>query len=418
MLLAVGVGFAALSGLNDLLKTVFRRNNVGFLDLLLTFLGLLLPVSALIVAHLGETPDPMIAQFVLMTAGVVAAAHLLILLLELFRPQRLRGSRGLLGIFAGLLMGFSAIYVPFLSVYFSLDTERAPAVSVAAAPTRVGGSEDSSDATAVAEAEQRERFAELFRTIFGFVADETELDELEIVDRLEAGTPLAKIITDNGGDVDKVVRQIAEVTREAVRESAADGSINPIQAALAVSQMETLIRFLVNSDITRLGERMGGATPVPDATQPSLRALFLTPESDAATPSATEPPIAQPSVQPTATPSSIPDPTATRTPAPTLEPTATRFVFATRTPTATLTPVRPCLASVEYNLRLRAAPDYDSETLVVIPYGTTVELYRQGGLTEGGAIWWLAEYEGQQGWLDGEFMLVSTACEALPPLGR
>ncbi|MBL8133385.1 MAG: hypothetical protein JNL42_16110 [Anaerolineae bacterium] len=418
VLLAAGVGFAALSGLNNLLKTIFRRQAVGFFDLLLIFGGTLVPLAALIVANLVETPDPMIARGVLIIAGGMAAAHLLIALLEVFRPQRLRGSRGMLGIFSALLLAFSAIYVPFLAVYFSLTVEATP-VSGVAAPT------DSASATPQADVEdeavssaQEARFAEMFRVIFGFVADETDLNELEIVDRLEAGTPLAKIITDNGGDVDRVVHQIAEVTRQVIRESAARGQINPVQAALAVSQMETFVRFLINSDITRLADRMGGE-PDPQATRPSLRALFETPQ--AALPAANEtPPVptgtAIATETPTALPSATPTAMPTRTPIPTREPTATRFAFATRTPTITPTPVRPCLASVEYNLRLRAAPDYDSETLLVIPFGTAVELVGRGGASENGAYWWRAIYEGVDGWLDGGYMIVSRACDALPLL--
>ncbi|MCK6577437.1 MAG: hypothetical protein L6Q98_04955 [Anaerolineae bacterium] len=417
MLLAVGAGFAGLSGLNNLLKTILRRHSVGFFDLLLIFAATLLPAGALIAAHLGDAPDPLIAHGVLLIGGGVAAAHLLIALLEIFRPQRLRGSRGILGMFSALILAFSAVYIPFVAAYFSLTLDPAP-VSAAAAST-AAVSEQSGGGQATADAsEDEERFAEMFRAIFGFVAEETALDEMEIVDRLEAGTPLAKIITDSGGDVDRVVHQIAEVTRQVIRESAARGQINPVQAALAVSQMETFVRFLVNSDITRLADRMGGE-PDPQATRPSLRALFETPQATLpaaveARPDPTETAIA--TETPTALPSATPTAMPTRTPLPTREPTATRFAFATRTPTITPTPVRPCLASVEYNLRLRAAPDYDSETLLVIPFGTAVELVGRGGASENGAFWWRADYEGVDGWLDGGYMIVSRACDALPVL--
>lgn len=413
VLLVVGIGFAALSGLNAMLKTIFRRTTIGFVDLLLVFLGTLVIVAALIVSNLSDTPDTMVGQIALLTAGGVAFVHLLIMLLELFRPQRLRASRGLLGVFSALLLAVSSFSIPFLSVYFSLRTEL-PVQSVAADESEGVGNTYSTDTISENgsgdSSDSEERFATLFRTIFGFVADETQLNEIEIVDRLEAGTPLAKIITDSGGDVEKVVDQIAEVTREAVRESAANGEINPVQAALAVSQMETFVRYLVNTDITWLGDRVNGGTPDPSATRQSLRDLFLTPSATAMVVEATPAPTLTATNQPTNTPI----PTETYTPRPTDEPTATRFAFSTRTPTPTLTPVTPCLASVEYNLRLRTAPNYDSETLAVVPFGTTIELYGRGGASENGGFWWLARYEGVEGWIDGQYMLVSRACESLP----
>ncbi len=65
-------------------------------------------------------------------------------------------------------------------------------------------------------------------------------------------------------------------------------------------------------------------------------------------------------------------------------------------------------------MRLRAAPDTDSETLAVIDYGTTVELYGKGGASENGGQWWYAHYDDLEGWLDGQYMLVGSGCDSLP----
>lgn len=439
VLLAVGALFVILSGLNSLLKTIFRRTTVGFVDLLLVFAATLILVAVLIVANMEETPDTRIGVFVLYAAAGMALSHLFVSVLEVFRPERLKASRGLLGIFGGLLIGLSTLTVPFSSVYFALRVEQQAArierttPSPEAVVADAGGVDNAGNAASVevtpsysaTPSEQQRRFAELFRTIFGVVADETKLSELEIVDQLEAGTPLAKIVTDHGGNLDSVVHQIADATRAVVRESAASGDMNPVQAALAVSQMDTLVRFLVNSDITKLGERFGGGTPDPSAARPSLRSLFVTPDAPEANdaPTVTEEaapdtPTALPSAtaSPILTPTSIPTIAASATAEPriTETPSATRFVYSTRTPTPTLTPVTPCIASVEYNLRLRSAPNMDSDTLLVIPYGTTVELFGRGPASTADADWWLARYEGSEGWLDGQYMLVSRACDLLP----
>jgi hypothetical protein len=118
--------------------------------------------------------------------------------------------------------------------------------------------------------------------------------------------------------------------------------------------------------------------------------------------------------RPTATatprPSLTPAPTLTSTPRPTATVTATRWTFATRTPLPTATLVTPCLGSVDNNLRLRTEPNRESDTLVVIPFGTTIMIY---GRNEP-STWWYTEHEGQQGWVDGEFLTLSAACAELP----
>lgn len=116
---------------------------------------------------------------------------------------------------------------------------------------------------------------------------------------------------------------------------------------------------------------------------------------------------AQPTVAPPSPTPLAATPSLTATPLP---PTATLWTYATRTPLPTATPVTPCLATTDFNLRLRAAPSREAETLSVIPFGTVIMLT---GRSEGSA-WWYAELDGQTGWLDGEFLTLSAACERLP----
>jgi hypothetical protein len=276
LLVGAGALFAALFALNNLLKLLFRRGRIGFVDILLAFLATLVPLAALVLTQTTDAPDELITRAVILLGAVLAAYSLLIVLLELFRAQRLKGSRGILGMISGLLLMIASISVPFSASYITQQ---------AAAPT-------------------------------------------SLVDTAAPSTNIAQ----------------AETPTAARR-----------------------------------------------TTSPS------------STPSPTE----------------TPAPTETTTPRPTRTPLATRFQYSTRTPTPTATNVTPCVASVEYNLRLRAAPNADSETLLVIPFGTTVELYGRGipsanvaGDAE--ALWWYSTYEGQSGWLDGQFMLVSSACDSLP----
>lgn len=271
LLLGAGALFAALFALNNLLKLLFRRGKIGFVDLLLTFLTTLVPLAALVIAQTTDEPDANLPRAVILLGAALAAFSLILMLLELFRAQRLKGSRGILGLVSGLLLMVASVSVPFSASTINQQAAAPTSLVNTAAPT-------------------------LGTVIAG------------------AGTPTA--------------------SRRA-------------------------------------------ASPTASAT-PTLA------------------------------------PTETSTPRATPTSSATRFQFSTRTPTPTPTDVTPCVASVEYNLRLRAAPNAESETLLVIPFGTTVELYGRGTPSENNAFWWYTVYEGQSGWLDGQYMLVGSACDNLP----
>lgn len=118
----------------------------------------------------------------------------------------------------------------------------------------------------------------------------------------------------------------------------------------------------------------------------------------------------------TSTPSRTPTPTATATSTPTRRPTAvatatpTRYQFVTRTPLPTATLPNPCLALANFNLNLRAQPEVDAEVLATIPFNTTITLFGRSS----DSSWWYGEYEGNAGWVKGEFLALSSSCDALP----
>jgi hypothetical protein len=117
-------------------------------------------------------------------------------------------------------------------------------------------------------------------------------------------------------------------------------------------------------------------------------------------------------VTPTRTPTVTltPTQTPTRRPRPTVTPVATRFVFVTRTPLPTPTLPNPCLALANFNVNLRALPESDSEVLGTIPYSNTLTLFGRND----DSSWWYGEYEGQAGWVKGEFIAPSASCSTLP----
>lgn len=410
LLLGAGGVFGLLLLLNNLIKTLLRREKVGFMDVLLTFLTVFLLVGALVVNHLGDeetfAPDGLVNQGVLIAAGVLLGVSLLILILEVFRPQRLRASRGVLGFFSGILVVLSTFVVPFAAAYFMVRDSVGANLSTTPVATLAPG------VTPTAQLSIRERIFGLFNQIRFILNEEIQMDEVELATLLDAGVSLSSIVAENGGNLEVIIMRIVDVTRTMIQTASNNGEIGTLQSALLLSQVETFIRLAVNSDLmelARLGSQTGSGTPSP--TPPSfLSMLTASPvqvEMNAPAVSTTTP---TPEPSSTSTPTMTREPSATRTPRPTSTPRPTRVGFASPTPLPTATSVTPCLAVVNYNLRLRTAPNGDSETLLVIPYATTISLFAQ---TEDG-LWWQAEYESERGWIDVAFVTLSATCNALP----
>lgn len=264
MLLAIfGILFAALFLINNLAKTILKRPRISFWDLLLAFLAALLMGLGLLSEQLNGANSTLLANMIVIAGIFMAVFSLIVLIAELRRPEKLRQSRGVLGLGIGVLVALAAISIPMTAANFTIPT-----------PT-------------------------------------------------------------------------------------------PIQIAASA-----------------------GTTNTP-SVQPTRQA-------------------------PTVTPSPLPTLTATATltptPRATLTATATRWTYQSPTPLPTQTNVSPCLATVDFNLRLRVQPDAESETLLVIPFTTTISLY--GRSQDGG--WWYTEYEDQSGWIDGEYITRSSTCDELP----
>lgn len=283
LLLAAGVVFALLFLLVSLIRTLSRKEKITFLDLFLAFLVTILLVAALINNYLGDTPltalpyaPPIVTpeRVVGGVGAVIAVFGLVFAILEMFRPQGLKGSRGILAVWMGLLLAVSTFTVPIAAQQFKF--ERKP----------------------------------------------------------------PQLLAESG----------AVITEEVTADP--------------------------------------NATPIP--------------------------PTRTPTPEPTLTPSPTRTPTMTRTPRPSATFTSTRYTFATRTPEPTATLPNPCLAMTLYNLRLRAAPNAEAETLVVIPFNTNVAVFGRNQ----DSTWWFTEYEGQSGWVDGQYMQITAACNALPVRGR
>jgi len=65
---------------------------------------------------------------------------------------------------------------------------------------------------------------------------------------------------------------------------------------------------------------------------------------------------------------------------------------------------------MNYNVNLRARPESDAEILLTIPYNTVLSAAGRNL----NATWWLVSYDGQTGWVDGQYVAVELPCNELP----
>jgi hypothetical protein len=400
-LIIVAAVIAAVYLILSLIKALRRSERVSFLDVLLVFLFTLLPVAALL-AQDPAAPEFVVEQAARVLALALIAASIVVLVLELLRPARLRRSRGVFGLSAGVLLLISSFSIPFLSAWFALSGDM---------PTDAPAAEVTAESTLEVEgvvSVERVQAEQLFKAIREVLAEEINVSEVEVFTQLDAGVPLADIVAQHGGDVARVQGRLSDILRDAVRASAERGEISLLQGALLVSQMDLFVRFAIHSDLNSF---RGFGGPTPTGTQPSLMILLteapLGPDLPLATNTlaATTPASSTPTVS--AVPSRTPQPT--RTPEPTRTARPTRTPFMTRTPEPTATASATCLAVVNYNLRLRAEPGEDAETLLTIPYTASIVLT---GRSDDG-LWVQTTFEGESGWVMAEYLTLGPNCDTL-----
>lgn len=141
LLLLASAFFGLIFILNAVIQTIRKQTRVGFFQTLLTFLVVLLPVLALVGNQLSETPAQVISTAALGVAGLLIVPSLILMLFDLRRPERLKQSRGVMGIGAGLLLVIATFSVP-LSAEVALNAQQStptPLVAAGAENTAEGG---------------------------------------------------------------------------------------------------------------------------------------------------------------------------------------------------------------------------------------------------------------------------------------
>lgn len=377
ILLIAGAFFALLFMLNNFLQTLRGKAELRFWGTVLAFLTTVIGVLALVYNSTAPISNPMIQTGVIGIAVLVIVTGLLLLIFELRRkPRNLVQSRGILGMGMGLLLVLSTVTVPLMSAFFAVPLEG----TAVAASGQV-------DETAL-NAQQHIR---AYTNLIESASVETGADAGDLLLELTGDSTLSTAVAKRSGDADAVLLNALGTTRAEVEALIADGSIPRLQGTLLLANLETDLRDKFNTRIA--SDQIETLAPIILATN--------TP-----TPTPTEPFTPTPTYTPTATMTVTPS----RTPRPTDTPTPQRDRFVTRTPSPSPTLPNPCLATVDFNLNVRSAPNAEAEVLTVIPFGTAVPLFASNA----DQTWWYVNYENQAGWIDGQYITRTAACDNLP----
>jgi len=385
--------------INNLTRTALRQQTLKLSEIALAFFVVLLPAIALILNNIDDATFGILEQITLLIIIPLIIIHIGLTIVELFREQRLKQSRGLLGLGTAILLIIATTSYNFISLNAQLGT-----VDQNVRPTPVN-SLSQRDPCEVA-------FEQLFVSFFQQIADATGLtvDEFLTIAEDDPSVSIAVLVQENEGDPQNLIDDLTETTEVLVREDLLGrGCLTPLQATGLIGGLRLQLPTFVNDDISSLIELSQQNTAEDLAN--------LSPEDQLATREALvafleQEPTELPTVTPTQTPSRTPTVTPTRTPRATLSPTPTVPRFVTSTPTLTPTLPNPCIASADYNVNMRDLPDLEEGTvLVTIPFGDTITIY---GPNED-QTWWYGLYDGETGWISAEFITLTQACLELPP---
>jgi len=136
-----------------------------------------------------------------------------------------------------------------------------------------------------------------------------------------------------------------------------------------------------------------------------------------ASPQATEPETSITQILTPTRATATASPTAASSPTHTQAPTSTATLTNVPTATLTRTPLPAATATLvncdlvmNYNVNLRAEPDFTSRVLLTIPYNASVTAVGRNQ----DASWRLVSYDGQTGWVSNDYVFAGASCADLP----
>lgn len=386
--------------INNVARTALRQHSVRLIEIGLAFFAVLMPASALIVENVNDPAFDTLEQAVFLLVIPLAISHLGLTIVESFRKQGLRSSRGLLGLGTAVLLALTTTY-NFVALNASLSASDRDV-----RPTPVNET-DTRDPCTVAGERLAFELLDVLENATG-----REIEPLLEAAATDGSLSLAALTEANGNDPGDLIQELNGLVGDGIRDLLALECLGQAQATAALGLSRTLIRRIVLDDFNSLqifisnfaGNAEGEtAADLSEAELQATRVALL----DAIPDNITEPP----SPTPTFTPSRTPSPTPTRTPFPTQSATPTRQRFVTATPTLTPTLPTPCLGTAYFNVNMRDAPSLEEgEILLTIPFDAVFPIY---GPNED-RTWWYGQYEGEVGWISDEFIGTPRICDDLP----
>jgi hypothetical protein len=144
LLLLAGAFFAIVFVINAVVQAIRKQTRIGFFQTLLAFLTVLLPVLAMIQNQLSDDPMPLLTRAALGLAAFMIVLSGIVTFVELRRPERLKQSRGVLGLGTGILIALSSFTVPLTAEYASKPAQPTGTPVVVAARSTVETTADAS----------------------------------------------------------------------------------------------------------------------------------------------------------------------------------------------------------------------------------------------------------------------------------
>ncbi len=422
-------------------QAVRGQLRVGKWGTLLAYVAVIVPIAMLALDAININSQPLLTAAILANAVIVLVISAVLLVMEIRRSQRdLNHSFGVLGLGVGSLLIVGMFITPvilsqFLDNAVPTRTEATTGRGTRSTEGTASGPTDRDSSSAVSSNLDTDvDFQAMLETATGLAFE-------NILSQIDEGTSLAGLVELGGGDMDVVMTAITETLEQGI----AEGAVPPRILEQFGSDAASLAAQIVNGElssqvVTRI---IGGILPSGDidtavpggrGSRPGDAETGAARDQSATIQDIEREDVALPTVEPT----QFNAETGTQ-----VDAISAEFVHVStfddaqhaaginsaalssvdsaiepvsaigpREVEATVIPViNTCLVTVNYNLNLRAGPSTEDEWLLTIPYTSVIQTTGQN--SEG---WWLVRYEGQSGWVSGEYLTPSPSCSTLPML--
>jgi hypothetical protein len=383
---------------------VLRKQRQGVGAALLAFTALVAPLAALILIQDATVRSSLVNNLAL-NAIVVFVGSILILVIERRKPMRTANrSYGRLGVGLGVMIAILALTYPILiSATVVAQTANLDGVNITRADT---STIQNVSQTSDIYTQSSSAFSEVLSVQTGLTSE-------ELTTQLQSGNSVADLVTVHNGDPDVVITAAATAIDDLktqggmpaqmlvnLGEDTSEVATQYVQGELDERAQLFLTSLLVSGGMPSFPQN--GQNPPPDANGTPIA---LPNQADAAsvlTGQFASVPTAE-STQSIATPTEV-----------TIRPTLISFPSATPTPLPTQVSAEAtqetstCTVTPIYNLNLRDQPNTNGAIYLSIPFGTPV---MATGRTA--SDWYSVTYNGQPGWVSGEYLSVVSDCADL-----